>query len=80
MDKILLTIPEVAQVTGLGRSLIYTKVMAGELRSVRIGRARRVPVAAITEFIEGLESEQKGDRGISRKDSEHDGRTGDLNG
>lgn len=50
-DKLLLTIPEVALRLGLGRSLIYELVMRGEIKSITIGRARRIPVGAIDEFI-----------------------------
>ena len=60
MDKQLLTVGEAAVSMGIGRSLIYAKVMSGELASIRIGRSRRVPVAAITAFIERLEAEQGG--------------------
>ena len=60
MDKLLLTVPEVAGVTGMGRSLIYAKIMSGELKSIHIGRARRVRMEAITAFIERLEAEQGG--------------------
>ena len=52
MDKLLLTIPEVAGQLGLGRSLVYEMVMRGEIPSLKLGRARRVPAAALEEFVE----------------------------
>ena len=52
MERILLTIPEVAMKLGLGRSLIYSLVKTGEIESLKIGRARRVPMKALTDYIE----------------------------
>lgn len=49
--KLLLTISEVAFRLGLGRSFIYELVMKGEIKSLKIGRARRIPVAALDEFV-----------------------------
>ena len=59
MDKQLLTVVEAAVSMGIGRSLVYRLLMEGELASVRIGRARRVPVTAIAAYIERLEAEQR---------------------
>lgn len=50
-SKLLLTIPEVAQRLSLGRSFVYQLVMRGEIRSIKVGRARRVPVTALDQFI-----------------------------
>jgi excisionase family DNA binding protein len=59
MDKKLLTVAEAAIVTGCSRSLLYQRVMRGEIPSIKIGRARRIPVAALEEWIERqLEAEQ----------------------
>ena len=52
MEKRLLTIGETADQLGLGRSATYLLVLGGRIRSLKIGRARRVPVEAIDEFIE----------------------------
>lgn len=51
MDKLLLTVPEVAVRLGLGRSLIYQLLMRGEIPSIKVGRARRVPSQWLEEFI-----------------------------
>lgn len=50
-NKKLLNVNEAAMALGLGRSLTYTLVANGELRSIKIGRARRIPISAIDEFI-----------------------------
>ncbi len=49
--KLLLTIPDVADCLGLGRSFVYERVRKGEIKSLKIGRARRVPVRALEEFV-----------------------------
>ncbi len=56
MDKRdLLTVGEAAEYLRISRSALYPYVMRGELRSVRIGRSRRIPTAAIVEFVAKLE-------------------------
>jgi len=40
---------------GIGRSLFWELIRAGELRSVKIGERRLVPEQAICEYIERLE-------------------------
>lgn len=48
----LLTIQQAAEALGLSNAHTYGYVLSGELRSIKLGKARRVPVAAIAEFIE----------------------------
>jgi len=57
MDKKLLTVSEAADLLGLGRSKAYELVMRGELKSIQIGRARRIPVTALDEFIKRVAGE-----------------------
>jgi excisionase family DNA binding protein len=42
---------EAARALGLGRAFLYTLVMNKQIASVKIGRARRVPVSALETFI-----------------------------
>jgi len=58
-EKLLLTIEEAAQRLGIGRSHAYIYVMRGELPSVKLGRARRVPAIELEVFVERLRSEQE---------------------
>jgi excisionase family DNA binding protein len=53
-DKLLFTVPEAAQVLSLGDSKTWELIAAGELESVRIGRARRVPRDALDRYVESL--------------------------
>ena len=50
-DKLLLTVPEAALRLGVGRSFLYELVMRGEIASLKLGRARRIPVAALEQFV-----------------------------
>ncbi len=60
-ERVLLSIPEVALRLGLGRSLVYTLVMKGEIDSIKIGRARRIPIAALERFVnDRLVAEEQG--------------------
>jgi excisionase family DNA binding protein len=49
--KDLLTPEEAAHRLGIGRTTVYDLMNAGELPSLWIGRARRIPAAAIPAFI-----------------------------
>ena len=50
----LLTIAEVSERLGLGRTKTFELLKRGELRSVRIGGARRIPSSEVEGFIERL--------------------------
>ena len=54
MEKILLTAEEAAEVLGVGKSTVYDLMRMRLLRSVRIGRSRRIPVAACRELVARL--------------------------
>ena len=49
--KVLLTVEEVAQAMGLGRTYVYELVMRREIRSIKLGRKRRIPVSALHDFV-----------------------------
>lgn len=54
MDKLLLTPTEAASALGIGRSKVYELLKSGQLQSVHIGACRRVPLDALTAFLEQL--------------------------
>jgi excisionase family DNA binding protein len=56
--KLLLTVEEAAHRLGIGRSHAYVYVLKGELPSVKLGRARRVPADELEGFVERLRAEQ----------------------
>jgi excisionase family DNA binding protein len=49
---VLLTPEEAAGRMGISRAHVYRLIGARELDSIKIGRSRRVPVAALDDFIE----------------------------
>ena len=49
--RLLLTIPEAAQVLGVSRSILYQLVQAGEVATIKIGRSRRVPIVALEQYV-----------------------------
>ncbi|ASO17950.1 excisionase family DNA binding protein [Actinoalloteichus hoggarensis] len=58
MEKLLYRVEEAAVILSIGRTRVFGLINSGELRSVRIGGSRRVPRAALAEFLRSLESEQ----------------------
>lgn len=62
-DEELLDVNECARRLGLGRSLVYQYIRAGDLPSVKLGRARRVLVADLRAFVRRLRQNQLGDPG-----------------
>lgn len=55
MDKLLFTPEEAAEKLSVGRSKVYELISIGRLRSVRIGASRRIPAAALVEFVHDLD-------------------------
>jgi excisionase family DNA binding protein len=54
---VLVTPEEAARRLSLGRTTVYGLISAGALESVRIGRSRRVPVAALDRYVERMASD-----------------------
>jgi excisionase family DNA binding protein len=60
MKKLLLTPEKTAEVMGIGRTKVYELLRAGIIDSVRIGACRRVPVAALHDYLDGLRDRRRG--------------------
>jgi excisionase family DNA binding protein len=53
-DQLLYTPEGAATKLASGRTTVYALMASGELRSVKIGRSRRIPAAALDEYVEKL--------------------------
>ncbi len=49
--KVLLSVDEAAGALSLGRTRVYELVMKGDIASIKLGRTRRIPVAALREYV-----------------------------
>ena len=47
-------VDEAAEAVRLSRSQIYELIRSGQLRTIKLGRRRLVPVQALTDYINGL--------------------------
>ncbi len=54
METLLLKIPEVMERLAVGQTKVYELMSSGELRSVKVGRSRRVPSDELERFIADL--------------------------
>jgi DNA primase catalytic core len=61
-DQLLVTPEEAARRLSLGRTTIYELMASGELRSVNVGRCRRVPVSELCSFVARLADGTVGQR------------------
>ena len=52
--RLMLTVEEAAECLGIGRTLMYALITAGDVESVRIGRLRRVPAEALERYVSTL--------------------------
>jgi excisionase family DNA binding protein len=59
VDIELLTVAQTAQALALSRTTIYALLEKGDLESVWIGTARRIPYDSLSRFIERLRKEQR---------------------
>ena len=55
METLLLKIPEVMARLAVGQTKVYELMSSGELRSVKVGRSRRVPSDDLERFMAELD-------------------------
>ena len=56
--KVLCSVPDLAAMLSIGRTAAWELVRKRTIRSVKIGRTRRVPLSAIHEYLERLLDEE----------------------
>lgn len=65
MRPLLLTPIEAARQLGISRSKLYTLMKGGQIDSVRIGTARRIPYIELVAYIERLRHHNTGSEAIT---------------
>lgn len=56
MASTMMSIREVAELFGCGRTLVNRLLSEGELTSYKIGGIRRIPAAAVREYLDSVAS------------------------
>jgi excisionase family DNA binding protein len=59
VDRLMYPIPEAAARLGIGRTVLYQKIAAGQIGSVLVGRRRLIPDSALRAFVANLEKESQ---------------------
>jgi excisionase family DNA binding protein len=54
VPPLLLTAEQAAATLGVGRTYIYALIRDERLRSIRLGRSRRIPCVCLVDFVESL--------------------------
>ena len=49
------TVEEIAEILHIGRDKVYVLLRTGQLRSIKIGRSRRITDQHLAEFVSSLE-------------------------
>ncbi len=62
VKPLLLTPEQAAAAIAIGRSKMYELLGEGVIESVRIGSRRRIPAAALEEFVQRLRTESREER------------------
>jgi excisionase family DNA binding protein len=56
--RLLLTVEEAADQLGVGRTVMYRLLSSGAVKSVTLGRLRRIPRECLSDFVADLRSHQ----------------------
>ena len=57
-QQLLISVEEAAEILGIGRTAAYALVRKNQLKSVKIGRTRRVVLSSLNEYIQQLLAEE----------------------
>ena len=60
MNKVLLSIEDALEATGVKRTTLYDLLRTQQLESIRIGRRRLIPAEALDAFVQRLRDESRG--------------------
>ncbi|GII56306.1 hypothetical protein Pth03_46950 [Planotetraspora thailandica] len=59
MTRLLVTVPQAADLLAISRSKLYELINSGAVVSVRIDGSRRVPVSALNDYIDRLTEQER---------------------
>jgi excisionase family DNA binding protein len=59
-STLLLTPEQVAHELGIGRTRVFALLAEGDIRSVKIGRSRRIPRSELARYIESMLAGSRG--------------------
>ena len=76
MHPLLLTPVDAARQLGISRSKLYTLIKGGQIDSVRIGTARRIPYIELVDYVERLRHHDTGSEGTTNWPAESQIRLG----
>jgi len=68
MEQLLFTAEAGAERLSIGRSQMYELLKTGAVRSVKIGRLRRIPPSALVDYINGLQGLDLDEEGLQGLD------------
>ena len=57
-DALTMTVDEVAEALGVSKYLVWEMVRRNEIRSIKLGKLRRIPRAALMELLDGGRNEK----------------------
>lgn len=49
--RVLVSVEEAATMLSMGRTFVYDLIMRGEIRSIKVGRTRRVLVSSLYDYV-----------------------------
>ncbi len=52
--KLMYRVPEAVEASGLSRSRLYELIRSGEIHSVKVGRARLIPLKSLEQYVASL--------------------------
>ena len=52
--KLMYRVPEAVEASGLSRTRLYELISSGEIQSVKVGRARLIPLRSLEQYVDRL--------------------------
>jgi excisionase family DNA binding protein len=75
--RLLYSVEEAAELLGIGRTFMFELVATRQVDSIKVGKRRKIPRAALEGYISRLTSEQAGVLGEPANNMQREGRSTD---